>query len=299
MGPGTGSARRSRDEVVTVSARSRLERAPRRRPGCGHVPWRAGTDGQASIEWLALVGARRGVARPGDGAGPRASDVGRQVTREMARALCRVGPGRLRARPRAVHADLRIAAAAAGAAQAVRRPPRWRRCSAVLQQRSDGTIAVTRGRPAMVGIGAGIGLSRGSWSPHGHRRRSAAGLSAAYCRARRSRPPRTWIVSSRAAGRPALASTRGRSARTTGLRPPRRAGAAATARRRVSPIKLGTEADDRRGPRSHGPARTPSRGPARCPSTALRRGRASTSARVIARSTCRPRRTRASRRVGG
>jgi hypothetical protein len=226
----------SRGETVKLATRLRLEPARAGGQGAGMSPGARGTDGQASIEWLGLVALVAALLALGAGLA-HAAYVGRQVTREMARALCRVGQGdcerdhdpcTLSSDRRSGRVALNLLLVRLGGGDV-----------AVVEQRSDGTVAVTRGSTAMLGIAAGTGLSRGL-ALAGVDVAAAAGLSAAYVGT--GEQGRTWIVASRAAAGRLVAAMRDRPVRTI------RRGAPPTAIRDTAPPpdivyhQLGTEA---------------------------------------------------------
>src|SRR4051812_31897103 len=148
--------------------------------------------GQASLEWLAVVALVATLLSLG-AALAEAGFLGRRVTRGMARAICVVSSGdcwrdrepcALRTAEHRGGVAVQLAVVKLGGGQI-----------AVLEQRSDGTVAVTRGTSALLGIQAGAGLSRGL-ALAGLDVSAAAALTAAYDAT--AEQARTWVVASRA-----------------------------------------------------------------------------------------------------
>jgi hypothetical protein len=112
------------------------------------------TDGQASVEWLGLVALVATLLGLG-AALAHAGYVGRQVTREMARALCRVGQGDCER-----DHEPCVTATEGGSSSGVLNAfiVRLGSGSAVLiEQRSDGRVAVTRTTTRTLGLEGGFG----------------------------------------------------------------------------------------------------------------------------------------------
>jgi hypothetical protein len=115
-------------------------------------------DGQASLEWLAVVALVATLL--GFGAAlAQAGYIGRRVTREMARAICLVGAGDCErdrepcvttsgTRAQAVSFDIGIVRLGEDG-------------FALLERRSDGTIAVTIEQGGKAGVGAAAGVGAG------------------------------------------------------------------------------------------------------------------------------------------
>jgi hypothetical protein len=166
--------------------------------------------GQASVEWIGLVllvallfGLGAAMAQAGF--------LGRRVTREMARAMCVVRSGDCERdrEPCAVSSDghrgrvaVHLAVVKLGGGTV-----------AVLEQRSDGTVAVTRGTTALLGIEAGLGAAR-DVSLAGISASTAAALTASYTS--NGEQARTWIVESPQAARRLIESLRPRQMAVTG-----------------------------------------------------------------------------------
>jgi hypothetical protein len=112
------------------------------------------TDGQASVEWLALVALVATLFGLG-AALAHAGHVGRQVTREMARALCRVGQGDCER-----DHEPCVTAAQDGRHSGVVNLVILRLGSgsqALIEQRSDGSVAVTSTTTWTLGLEGGLG----------------------------------------------------------------------------------------------------------------------------------------------
>ena len=156
------------------------------------------TDGQASVEWLALVALAAALFGLG-AALAHAGYVGRQVTREMARALCRVGQGDCE-RDHEPCVTATEGGSSSGTLNAV--IVRVGSGSAVLiEQRSDGRVAVTRTTTWMLGVEVGGGAD-GKVKYKGIDL-SAGGEMQASVLARRD-GGRTWLVPSWAAAKDML-----------------------------------------------------------------------------------------------
>jgi len=191
--------------------------------------------GQASVEWLGLVALVATLFGLG-AAMAQAGFVGRHVTREMARALCRVRGGDCE------RDHEPCATSSAGSRHSLTLDLAIVRLGggdvAVLEQRSDGTVAVTRGTTELLGVTAGLGISRGLMLA-GIDVEAAAGISASYVGS--GEQARTWIVGSRAAADRLVAELR-----THPVRPGRRGPAAPVPRVTTPPDivyhQLGTEA---------------------------------------------------------
>src|SRR3954451_15022154 len=160
--------------------------------------------GQASVEWLGLVALVATLFGLG-AAMAQAGFVGRHVTREMARALCRGRSGDCE------RDHEPCATSSAGSRHSLTLDLAIVRLGggdvAVLEQRSDGTVAVTRGTTELLGVTAGLGISRGLMLA-GIDVEAAAGISASYVGS--GEQARTWIVGSRAGARRGVAPARAR-----------------------------------------------------------------------------------------
>jgi len=155
-------------------------------------------DGQASLEWLAIVALVATLLALG-AAAAQAGFVGRQVTREMARALCRVGAGHCETdrEPCVVAAarertgmSISLAVVRFGGHQV-----------GLFEQRSDGTVAVTVGDEIEGGVTAGVGARVGALGL------SLGGTLGASVAAQLDHG-RTWIVDSMAAAHDVVARYR-------------------------------------------------------------------------------------------
>ena len=112
------------------------------------------SDGQAAVEWLGVVALVAMLLVIG-AALAQAGYVGRQVTREMARALCRVGQGDCER-----DQDPCVVRAEHGRSSMVLSAFVVRLGSggeALLEQRSDGTVAVTHIRSGTFGLAGAVG----------------------------------------------------------------------------------------------------------------------------------------------
>jgi hypothetical protein len=112
------------------------------------------SDGQAAVEWLGIV-ALVAVLLALGAALAQAGYVGRQVTREMARALCRVGQGDCER-----DQDPCVVRAEHGRSSMVLSAFVVRLGSggeALLEQRSDGSVAVTHIRSGTFGLAGAVG----------------------------------------------------------------------------------------------------------------------------------------------
>ncbi|WP_187369416.1 hypothetical protein [Baekduia soli] len=114
--------------------------------------------GQAAVEWIGIVSLVVTLLALG-AALAQAGQVGRQVTREMARALCRVGQGDcerdqdpcvVTAQRTHRGATLHVFFVRLGGGT-----------TAVVEQRSDGTFAITHATDAALGLEAGAGVEGG------------------------------------------------------------------------------------------------------------------------------------------
>lgn len=160
--------------------------------------------GQASVEWIALVLLVAVLFGLG-AAMAQAGFVGRRVTREIARAMCLVRSGDCERdrEPCAVSTNGRRGGVAVHLAVV----KLGGGTVAVLEQRSDGTVAVTRGTTEMLGIEAGLGAAR-DVALAGISTSAAAALTASYTGT--GEQARTWIVGSPEAARRLIESLRPR-----------------------------------------------------------------------------------------
>lgn len=156
-------------------------------------------DGQASLEWLAVVALVGALLALGTGLA-QADGVGRRVTREMARALCLVGDGDCRRdqEPCVQRADADRSSWTGALALFRLSHDRF----ALVEQRSDGTFAVTVGRTLSGGVEAQIGLHAAAHV--GGLDVSAGGTVAASILARLD-DARTWMAGSEGEVRTILA----------------------------------------------------------------------------------------------
>jgi hypothetical protein len=112
------------------------------------------TGGQASLEWVAIVAVVAALLAVGT-ALAQADALGRRVTRQMARALCLVGHGDCRRdQEPCVTRSEHGASSLLLNAFFVRLGSGW---DALIEQRSDGTVAVTRVRTGTLGVEGGFG----------------------------------------------------------------------------------------------------------------------------------------------
>lgn len=160
----------------------------------GWIEATATEEGQASVEWVAVVALIAVVLGATGTALAQAGFLGRGVTRQLARAVCVVSAGdcwRDRepcvvasdSKARGVSVQLYLVKLGGGSV-------------ALVEQRSDGTYAVTRGSSKMLTIEATAGPQYG-FALAGLDVSAAAALTAAY--GGTSEGGRTWILPSRAA----------------------------------------------------------------------------------------------------
>jgi hypothetical protein len=152
------------------------------------------TEGQASVEWIAVVALVAVLLGATGTALAQAGFLGRSVTRQLARAICVVSAGDcwrdrepcvIASDSKAGNAAVQLAVVKLGGGRI-----------AVVEQRSDGTFAVTRGSSALLTIQASTGPQHG-FSLAGLNLSAAAALTAAY--GGTAEAGRTWILPSRAA----------------------------------------------------------------------------------------------------
>jgi hypothetical protein len=152
------------------------------------------TEGQASIEWVAVVAMVAVLLGATGTALAQAGFFGRSVTRQLARAVCVVSAGDcwrdrepcvVASDSRTGHVAVHLAIVRLGGGNV-----------ALVEQRSDGTYAVTRGSSTMLGIEASIGPQSGI-ALAALDVSAAAALTAAY--GGTSETGRTWILPSAAA----------------------------------------------------------------------------------------------------
>jgi hypothetical protein len=155
-------------------------------------------DGQASVEWLAVVALVVALLAVG-AAAARADFLGRRVTRELARALCRVGHGDCeRDREPCVVSS---AGRRTGMVVSLGFVRFGGRQVGLVEQRSDGSVAVTIGDETEGGLTAGVG---GGLSVLGLKLGGTLGASVAA----QLEHGRTWIVPSAAAAQDLIARQR-------------------------------------------------------------------------------------------
>jgi hypothetical protein len=152
------------------------------------------TEGQASVEWIAVVALVAVLLGVTGTALAQAGFFGRGVTRQLARAICVVSAGDCwRDRePCVVASDSRTSSVAAEIVLVTLGGGRI----AVVEQRSDGTYAVTRGTSKLLAIQAAVGPEQGI-ALAGLDVSAAAALTASYGGTAES--GQTWILPSRAA----------------------------------------------------------------------------------------------------
>jgi hypothetical protein len=136
-----------------TAPRRRAARRPARGVPCGRGGRRE--RGQASLEWLAVVGVVATLLGLGAGLA-QAEFLGRRVTRELARAICLVGDGDCRRdqEPCVNRSDSDRSRWSGAIALVHAGHDRF----ALVEQRSDGTYAVTVARTLKGGVEASAGL---------------------------------------------------------------------------------------------------------------------------------------------